>query len=473
MRDEEKTTSSLDSPVRTRFAPSPTGYLHLGNARIALINYVVALQSRGAFLLRMEDTDPERSRPYYVEAIKEDLKWMGLSWRGEVVFQSQRMEVYRRKAWELWEKGLAYPCFCTREELEAHRQECMRKGRPPRYSGRCRGLSQDEIQARVTEGEPFSLRFRVDPRSRVRWRDVIKGSKRFRGKDLDDIVLLRADGTPTYHLAVVVDDGEMGITHVIRGEDHLANTPYHILLFEAFGYPVPAFAHVPLVRAPEGEVLEKREGGPWTLKRLREEGYLPLAVFNLLIALGWNPPHKPPITWGEVLEAFSLEEISSSTVTFSPSTLVSINRKLIATAPLEEILGALEPFLPSNFPCERLEEAVALVRENTSTLVELAQWVEKLVVGPGPVELTEEEGAVLRALVFSKGEGITWLEALEGKAREMEKEGKRLLFRAVRKALLGLPQGPPMKELIAFLGERETSRRLADVITDGIESSYG
>ncbi len=465
MRDGKKASSSLGFPVKTRFAPSPTGYLHLGNARIALINYVVALQHGGHFLLRMEDTDLERSQPRFVSAIKEDLEWLGLSWHGEVIFQSQRLELYKRKALDLWKGGVAYPCFRTPQELEDHRRKCIEKGKPPRYSGRCRGLSPMEVQARVVEGEPFSLRLKINAGAHVKWEDVVKGAKKFRGKDLDDVVLLRSDGTPTYHLAVVVDDGEAGITHVIRGEDHLANTPYHILLFEALGYPAPTFAHVPLVRAPEGEVLEKREGSLWTLRRLRGEGYLPLALVNFLIILGWNPPRKPPLTWKDILGSFSMEKLSSSSVTFSPSSLVSINRKLLATLPLEEILGALEPYLSCPLPKGRLKGAVALVRENASTLVDLAQWVERLVVGPGKVDLEEGEEDVLRFFWDSKGEGRSWQEVLEEMAKGMDKEEKRLLFRTLRKAFLGSPQGPPMGDLIAFLGEEEVARRLRDSLS--------
>jgi len=460
MRDEEKTNPSMGSLVKTRFAPSPTGYLHLGNARVALINYIVAFQSRGAFLLRMEDTDPERCRSCYVEAIREDLAWLGLSWHGEVVFQSKRVELYRAKALELWAKGLAYPCFCTREELEAHRQECLKKGRPPRYSGKCRRLPEAMARARMAEGEPFSLRFKVDPEAQVRWRDLIKGPKKFRGKDLDDMVLLRSDGSPTYHLAVVVDDGEEAVTHVIRGEDHLSNTPYHILLFQSLGYPLPRFAHVPLVRSPEGGVLEKREESPWTIRRLREEGYLPLAVVNLLVTLGWTPPHKPPLTWEEILESFSLEGVSSSTVTFSSSALVSMNRRLISTGPIREVLEGVGAFLSLSLPPERLERAVALARENSSTLVELARWVERLVRGPGKVDLTLKERSLLLSLSRLRKEMGSWERALEELAGGMNREGKRLLFGALRKALLGMPYGPPLKELLTFMGEEEVTRRV-------------
>ena len=463
MKDESNAPSLS---VKTRFAPSPTGYIHLGNARVALINYALALQSKGTFLLRMEDTDLERSCSRYVEAIVEDLQWLGISWEGQVTFQSHRGELYRRKALELWSKGKAYPCFCLKEELEAHRRECLEKAKPPRYSGKCRRLSSLEVQARIAEGEPFSLRLRVDPKVQIRWKDLVKGSKRFKGKDLDDVILLRADGTPTYHLAVVVDDGEAGVTHVIRGEDHLSNTPYHILLFQAMDYPVPLFAHVPLVRAPEGQVLEKREGGRWTLRRLREEGYLPLAVVNLLFLLGWNPPHKPPLTWEEILSSFSLEDLSSSSVTFSPSVLSSINRRFLATMPLEDLLKALEPYIAFSASRERLREAVSLVRENASTLVELAAAVESLLLGPKGVNLEEEERAVLKALLSYRSSDVTWREVLEEKAGSMGKKEKKLLFTAMRKALMGLTHGPPMDELLAFLGEGEVTRRIMEGVED-------
>ncbi len=457
-RDTSSRGTSLEVTVKTRFAPSPTGYLHLGNARIALINYIVAAQEGGSFLLRIEDTDVKRSDPAFVQGIMEDLTWLGVVWEGEPVFQSTRLSLYKEKAFNLWSKGLAYPCFCTPHELEAHRQECLKRGRPPRYSGKCRGLSMSEVQARIAEGEPYVLRLKVSPSAIVEWKDPIKGRKRFRGKDLDDIILLRCDGTPTYHLAMVVDDGEAGITHVIRGEDHLSNTPYHILLFEGLDYPVPIFAHVPLVYLPEGHIMEKREGSSWTLRSLRDKGYLPLAVVNLLVTLGWNPPHSPPLSWSEILESFHINELSSSPVTFSPSTLASINKKLLAALTVEELLEALRPYLPSDLPTERLEEAVVLMRGDSSTLVELALWVERLLRGPHHVDLTPEEKRILEELASLRREHSTWDAALEKLGSELGRRGRGMLYQTFRKALLGVPYGPPINELLDFLKDEVESR---------------
>lgn len=448
--------------VRTRFAPSPTGYLHLGNARIALLNHIVAAQSGGKCFLRIEDTDQERSSLVFVDTITEDLAWLGVSWEGEPVFQSARISLYREKCLELWSKGWAYPCFCTPYELEAHRQDCLKKGRPPRYSGRCRSISPSEAQVRIAEGEPFSLRLRVDPKVRVEWRDIIKGRKRFRGKDLDEIVLLRSDGLPTYHLAVVVDDGEMGITHVIRGEDHMANTPYHILLFEALGYPVPLFAHVSLVKAPDGGVLEKRGDSPWTLRALRKEGYLPLAVVNFLVTLGWNPPHPPPLAWEEILECFDLKEVSPTPVSFHPPTLNSINRKIIATLPVEELMEQVEPFLsfPVSLSKERWVALLEMVRANASTLSELASWVERVVKGPGKISLNERERRLLISFLQEARVTPSLVQVLPVFAKGLDKESRRLFYRALRKALTGEVSGPPLKDLMEFLGGQEVRERI-------------
>ena len=457
--------------VRTRFAPSPTGYLHLGNARIALLNQIVALQGGGKFFLRIEDTDRERSSSIFVDAIMEDLAWLGVSWEGAPVFQSSRLHLYREKCLELWSKGWVYPCFCTPQELEAHRQECLRKGRPPRYSGRCRSISPSEAQARIAEGEPFSLRLKVDPKARVEWADIIKGRKRFRGKDLDDIVLLRSDGLPTYHLSVVVDDGEMGITHVIRGEDHIANTPYHILLFEALGYTVPSFAHVPLVKAPSGEVLEKRQASPWSLRVLRKEGYLPLAVVNFLVTLGWNPPHPPPLTWKEILESFELKDVSPTPVSFHPPSLDSINKKIMATIPVEELMDQVKPFLsfPVSLSKERWATLLEMVRANAATLSELAMWVEKVVKGPEEVTLSDRERELLNGfLSFLQGSGFatvtSFAQALPAFAQGLDRDSKRLFYRSLRKVLTGEVSGPPLKDIMDFLGDQEIKKRILGFI---------
>jgi len=449
--------------VKTRFAPSPTGYLHLGNARIALLNQIVALQRGGKLFLRIEDTDRERSSSLFVDAMIKDLAWLGISREGDPVFQSSRFSLYREKVLELWSKGWAYPCFCTPHELEAHRQECLKKGRPPRYSGRCRHISFLEAQARIAEGEPFSLRLRVDPEVRVEWRDMIKGRKRFRGKDLDDIVLLRSDGLPTYHLAVVVDDGEMGITHVIRGEDHMANTPYHISLFEALGYPVPFFAHVPLVKAPSGEVLEKREDSPWTLKTLRKEGYLSPAVVNFLITLGWNPPHPPPLTWEEILESFELKEVSPAPVSFHLPALNSINRKIMAILPAGELMEQVSPFLSSPVPFlkDRWVTLLEMVRANASTLAELAVWVERVIKGSEGLLLDEREKELLRRFLREAKVASSFTQALPVFAQGLDKESRNFFYRSLRKALTGEVSGPPLGDLMDFLGDQEVEKRIS------------
>ena len=448
--------------VKTRFAPSPTGYLHLGNARIALLNQIVALQRGGKFFLRIEDTDRERSSSLFVDAIIEDLAWLGVSWEGDPVFQSSRFHLYREKCLELWSRGWAYPCFCTSQELETHRQECLKKGRPPRYSGRCRSISSLEAQARIAEGEPFSLRLKVDPKVRVEWEDIIKGRKRFRGKDLDEIILLRSDGLPTYHLSVVVDDGEMGITHVIRGEDHMANTPYHILLFEALGYTVPLFAHIPLVKAPSGEVLEKRKYSPWSLRALRKEGYLPLGVVNFLITVGWNPSHPPPLTWKEILESFELKEVSPTPVSFHPPSLDSINRKIMATLPAEKLIDQVEPFLssPVYLSKESWMTLLEMVRANAATLSELAMWVERVVKGPEKVTLSERERGLLTSFLQESGVAPSFAQALPVFVQGLDKESRHLFYRSLRKVLTGEVSGPPLKDLMDFLGDQEVRKRI-------------
>jgi len=446
----------IEREVRTRFAPSPTGYLHLGNARIALINYIVALKHKGRFFLRIEDTDVDRSSAEYVSAIEEDLLWLGVRWDKKVIFQSKRVHLYREKAFELWERGFVYPCFCTPDELKVYKDECIRKGKPPRYSGKCRGLSKEEVKARITNGEPFSFRLKIDHKLEVKWDDLIKGKKRFKGKNLDDIIIFRSDGTPTYHLASVVDDIEAGITYIIRGEDHLANTPYHILLFKAFEYPCPFFAHVPLVKAPKGEVLEKRKESPWSLRRLREDGYLPLAVVNFIITLGWNPPHKGFLGWREIVETFSLSDLSSSSVTFSPSALKALNKKLLLSMDVEELKDIMRSYVCFDLPEERIKNAIFIVRENASTLIELGLWLKRLFLGPETIEFSSYEKELLKKVLHAKERSLE--EAVEKLASTLDKKEKSMLYQALRKALLGVPHGPPLKDIVGFLKDEAKVR---------------
>ncbi|HXH04957.1 MAG TPA: glutamate--tRNA ligase, partial [Vicinamibacterales bacterium] len=345
-------TSELAAPPRVRFAPSPTGYLHVGGARTALFNWLFARKHGGVFILRIEDTDVERSSEEMVEGILEGLRWLGLRWdEGPGVggpygpyFQSGRLERYREMAERLAAGGLAYYCYCTPEALRARREAAERQGGGWRYDRACLALSSEEIAERERAGRPRAIRFRV-PAGRTVFRDLVHGEIAVDHETIEDFVILRSDGHPTYQLSVVVDDLDMRITHVIRGDDHISNTPKQILLYRAFGGEPPAFAHVPLILGPDRRRLSKRHGAT-SVMEYKRLGYLPEAMVNFLALLGWSPATGQEIfTRDELIAAFSLEGISSSQAIFNPEKLDWFNAQHIMRLDAAELARRLEPEL--------------------------------------------------------------------------------------------------------------------------------
>ncbi len=302
----------MEEQIRVRFAPSPTGLLHVGNARTALFNFLFARQMKGTFILRLEDTDAERSTAEAEKAILEDLRWLGLDWdegpdrNGDFgpYRQSERLEIYRRYAQDILEKGQAYRCYCTPEELEEKRKRFLARGIPPKYDGRCRHLTPEEERSFMEAGRPASLRFLVQAR-RVDFEDLVKGRMSFDGHGIGDFTLLRSDGTATYNFAVVVDDALMQVTHVIRGEDHLTNTSRQVLLYQTLGFPLPKFAHLSMILGPDRSPLSKRHGAT-SVAHFREEGILTGALANYLALLGWSAEDGQ--------EIFDLEELTKKLV---------------------------------------------------------------------------------------------------------------------------------------------------------------
>ena len=339
--------------MRVRFAPSPSGQLHVGNARTALFNWLLARGSGGTFILRIEDTDAERSTPESEGAIIEDLRWMGLEWnegvgaRGEYgpYRQSERTHIYRAHAVELLSRGQAYRCFCLPEQLEMDRYAALREGRPPKYAGRCRGLSAEDARARADLGEPAVIRFRVPEDRDVVFHDLVRGEVRFSTDVIGDPVLVRSDGSPAYNYAVVIDDALMAITHVIRGEDHISNTPRQLLLYEAFGWQPPAFAHVSLVLGPDHGVLSKRHGAT-SVAEFRARGYLPEALTNYLALLGWSPGDgEELLPLEELAKRFRLEDVGKSAGVFDVEKLAWVNRHYLKLAAPDRLARLASPYL--------------------------------------------------------------------------------------------------------------------------------
>jgi glutamyl-tRNA synthetase/nondiscriminating glutamyl-tRNA synthetase len=339
--------------MRVRFAPSPTGQLHVGNARTALFNWLLARHHGATFVLRIEDTDVERSTKESERAILEDLRWMGLEWDEGVdapgdhgpYRQSERLDLYRTHAQDLIAREQAYYCFCSPETLEADRQAALRAGRPPMYPGTCRRIPVEEGRRRVESGEPAVIRFRVPGRREVSFDDIVRGRVRFDTDIIGDPVLVRSDGMPAYNFAVVVDDALMAITHVVRGEDHISNTPRQVLLYEAFGWVPPAFAHVSLVLGPDHSPLSKRHGAT-SVREFRERGYLPEALTNYLALLGWSPGEGDEVVpLEELARRFELEKVGHSASVFDTEKLAWVNRHYLRLADAHRLADLALPHL--------------------------------------------------------------------------------------------------------------------------------
>jgi glutamyl-tRNA synthetase len=321
--------------VVTRFAPSPTGFLHVGGARTAIFNYLYARARGGQFILRIEDTDTERSQKEYEFEILESMKWLGLDWDAEPIYQTQRFDVYRSYVQKLLDSGRAYKCWATSEELEAMRAKAEAEGRKPMYDRRYR-----EHTGAAPDG-PFVVRFKTPLEGRTLVRDIIKGEVSFDNTEIDDFIILRSNNTPTYNFTVVVDDVEMGITQVIRGDDHLNNTPKQILIMEALGFKVPEFAHVPMILGPDKAKLSKRHGAV-AVTQYRAEGYLPEAVLNALVRLGWSHGDQEVFSKEELLKVFSLDSCGASPSVFDRAKLDHLNNLYIRQKSLEDLNALLK-----------------------------------------------------------------------------------------------------------------------------------
>jgi nondiscriminating glutamyl-tRNA synthetase len=476
----------MKGEVRVRFAPSPTGLLHIGNARTALYNKLFALQHGGIFILRIEDTDVARLDPTAEAAIMEDLRWLGLAWDegpdagGEhgPYRQSERTQIYQGYAEQLLREEKVYPCFCTPEELAEMRELLLAKGERPRYVGRCRKLTSEQANELEAEGRKSSLRFKVLDGATV-VRDIIHGKKVFENKLMGDFVILRSDGTPAYNFAAVVDDASMGITHVIRGEDHLPNTPRQILLYEALGFVPPRFAHHPLLVAPDGERLSKRYGAV-SVRAYRDEGFLPQAVTNYLALIGGGIPGGEEImSWKEMIKRFSLEGIARSPAAFDLGKLRWLNRSHLRAMTGKEILSHARPFL-KDLPLKGvtetwLKQVLDAVKENAETLVELKDLVSIFL--PKGFSMADEarsalakDGALAAVKAMEKivtGMGEVKEEDFSRIVAALKKQtglkGKELLA-PLRAALTGRAEGPELQKVLSLLGKQMIMERLAQAL---------
>jgi len=330
--------------TKTRFAPSPTGHLHIGGARTAIFNWLFARKNKGEFYLRIEDTDKERSSEEMVQSIVDGLRWLGLDWDADLYFQSKHIDEHIKACYDLLNRGYAYFCYCSEEELELKRKEAEERKIPYRYDRKCLYLSEEERLRYEKEGRPRVIRFKV-PDGETTFFDVVHGEIKFKNSEIDDFVILRSDNTPVYNMAVVVDDHNMGITHVIRGDDHISNTPKQILIYQALGWELPVFAHVPLILGPDKKRLSKRHGATAVIE-YRDKGFLPEAMFNYLCLLGWSPgDNREIMSIDEIIEAFDISRIQKKSAIFDQAKLEWMNSEYIRRKENIELLKLVKPIV--------------------------------------------------------------------------------------------------------------------------------
>jgi glutamyl-tRNA synthetase len=464
---------------RVRFAPSPTGYLHVGGARTALYNWLFARKTGGSFILRIEDTDAERSTEAHTRVILEGLAWLGLDWDEGPVFQGEAVARHRADAERLLAEGMAYRCFCTREELEAARKASPGGSETYTYDRRCDRLPPEEIAARVRNGAPFVVRFRM-PHEEIAWDDAVHGRIAFQGKDLDDLVILRSDGTPIYNLAVVSDDIAMRITHVIRGDDHISNTPKQIALYRALRVPIPVFAHVPMILGPDGKKLSKRHGAT-AVGDYQGLGILPAAMRNFLALVGWSPGEdRELMTEADMIALFSLEAIQKKPAIFDTTKLEWMNGQYLSATPTGVLVGPVAAELTRmgvHFGSpDLLPPYIDAVKSRARTMLEIAERVairldssraalddkgRKLMekMGEGFGRSLEVAAETLRGLDESEWRAEPILEALK---RRVEIEGLKLgdLLQPIRVAITGTTVSEPVNELLEVVGRSSSLARL-------------
>ncbi len=458
--------------VRVRFAPSPTGFLHIGGVRTALFNWLFARHVGGTFILRIEDTDRDRSTDEAIQVILESMRWTGLDWDEGPIRQTDRLELYREKAMDLFNRGLAYWCVCTPEELETRRKEAQARGESIKYDGRCRqrGIS--------TPTEPAALRFAAPQEGQTVIQDLIKGEIVFENTVLDDLIILRSNGYATYNFSVVVDDGLMNISHVIRGDDHVNNTPRQVPLFAALGFSVPQFAHLPMILGSDKARLSKRHGATSVLA-YQEMGYLPEALVNYLVRLGWSHGDQEIFSIQEMVEHFDFKHVQSSAAVFSPEKLKWVNAQYIRNSDPKRVAEALTPFLHKAGYDEvamaripgGVEALISPLRERSETLLDFVDGAVPYLVE----SMTMDEAAATKHLTAAiaptlqefadlvESESEFTKETLEQVLHGLtERQGLKMgkIAQPLRVALTGRTVSPGIYEIMALLGKDRTLQRI-------------
>jgi glutamyl-tRNA synthetase len=463
---------------RVRFAPSPTGYLHVGGARTALFNWLFAKKTGGTFILRIEDTDKERSTDAHTQVILDGLTWLGVTWDEGPIFQGAEGDRHRADVQKIVDAGKAYPCFCTKEELDAQRALADKAKTGFKYDRRCSKLSPAEVEAKKKAGLPASIRLRM-PQEALAWDDAVHGTITFQGHDLDDLIILRSDGTPIYNLAVVSDDIAMRITHVIRGDDHVSNTPKQIAIYRALGAPVPIFAHVPMILGNDGKKLSKRHGAT-AVGDYQAEGILPAAMRNFLALLGWSPGGDREImAEPDLIAAFTLERIQAKPAVFDTQKLQWMNGQYLSAIPGVELEGEVLRELTAmgiDVGARPLAPVIDAVKARSSLITDIAKQAA-VRLDPSRAVVDEKGEALRKKLGPAFAENLTLaLRTLEGVAESdwvadkltdplkgaAEAKGMKLgdLMQPIRVALTGSTVSEPVNELLAVVGREPALRTL-------------
>ncbi|QEM69632.1 glutamate--tRNA ligase [Geobacter sp. FeAm09] len=457
------------SDLRVRFAPSPTGYLHVGGARTALFNWLLARKQGGTFILRIEDTDVERSTQESIDAILQAMEWLELDWDEGPFYQTHNFDLYREYVQKLLAAGKAYKCYCTAEELAAKRDQAMKEGRKPKYDGTCRELGEQPAD------RPYVVRFRAPQEGEVAFDDLIKGRIAFPAEELDDLIIQRSDGTPTYNFCVVIDDAIMKVTTVIRGDDHVNNTPRQIQLYEALGFPVPRFAHVPMILGSDKARLSKRHGAT-SVMAYRDMGFLPEALVNYLVRLGWSHGDDEIFTREEMIQKFDIANIGRSASVFNTEKLLWLNAHYIKTGDPVRLAGLLLPHLATRgIDPQGGPEVAAVVRtlqERAQTLEEMAERAAFFFKAPDAYDeaaLAKFDKEHLRAVFDTVAQRLagcaaTTVPEIDALFKEIcADKGWKMgqVGQPVRIALSGGTQAPGIGDIIATLGIGEAVKRIA------------
>jgi len=463
--------------MKSRFCPSPTGHLHLGNTRTALFNALLAKNQSGQFLLRIEDTDKSRSFEHYTQALIDDLHWLGLPWQeGPIVegpnppyWQSQRQSIYDQYYEKLVQRKLAYVCFCSDAELAIERKVQLASGQPPRYSGSCRNLTVTEINEKLEKGILPTLRFSVPKHEMIEFTDLVRGLQRFNTNDIGDFIIRRADGTASFIFCNAIDDALMGVTHALRGEDHLTNTPRQLLVLQALGLPLPMYGHISLIVGCDGSPLSKRHGSQ-TVSELREQGFLPEAIVNYLARLGHSYKQTEYLSLEELSSYFSLQNLGSSPSRFDREQLLYWQKVAVSRLTAEQAWAWLGEEIKSKIPLDKQDLFIQVVKPNLCFPENVNIWIdilfdeEKLNYTSEYLDLCKEAGAefFMRALTIFEQVGVNFKALAEQLGKDLSIKGKAL-YAPMRIALTNQLHGPEMAGLFELLGEKKIKQRLEKV----------